>query len=128
MSIVLLAVGVNWLIGLGRVFDAFQLLVIYMNEAFYGAVAVFMFLLWVIVVFGIDRMTSYRFTPGTMVQVNIFGRRIGVGLDSRNIHVQQLEGDFFRHDILGLPSWDWAPATSSAVRPPPGPSRSCSKT
>jgi hypothetical protein len=102
MSVVLVVVGVKELIGFGRVFDVFHLLVVYMNEAFYAAVFVFLFVLWGTVVFGVEHMTYYRFTRGQVAEINMMGHTTGVGLDARNMIVQQLAGDFFRHNILGL--------------------------
>jgi hypothetical protein len=102
MTLGLLAVAINWIIGLSRVFDAFNLLVIYMNEAFYGVTAVFLFILWLVVVFGVERLTYYRFTAGRVVEEHLFQTGTGVAFDCRNMVVRRLAGDFFRHQILGL--------------------------
>jgi hypothetical protein len=98
----LLALGINWAIGLTRLFDAAQLLEIYMNQAFFAVTTVFLFSLWITVVFGVDRLSYHRFTVGQVVEEHVLGHVPGVALDTRQMIVRRLPSDFFRHTILGL--------------------------
>jgi len=98
----LLALGINWAIGLTRLFDAAQLLEVYMNQAFFAVTTVFLFSLWITVVFGVDRLSYHRFTVGQVVEEHVLGHIPGVALDTRQMIVRRLPSDFFRHTILGL--------------------------
>jgi hypothetical protein len=102
MAVGLLAIGIHWLIGLDWVFGKLQLLFVFANEGFYGAVAVFMLFLWSIVVFGIDHMTYYRFTAGQVIEEQTLGHVAGVAFDAGGMIVRPQASDFFRHKILGL--------------------------
>lgn len=102
MAIALLIIGVHAVIGLDRIFGALHLLFVYMNEAFYAVTAVFMCGLWCGVVFGVDRMSYYRFTPGQVIEEHRFGQLPGVNLPTDGMTVRRMATDFFRHQILGL--------------------------
>lgn len=103
MAVALLVIGVHAAVGLGRIFGAFHLLFVYMNEAFYAAMAIFMFGLWFAVVFGVDRLTYYRFRPGQVSEEHRYGQlHAAVNLPTDGMTVRRLATDFVRHDILGL--------------------------
>jgi hypothetical protein len=102
MAAALMVIGVHAAVGLGRIFGAFHLLFVYMNEAFYAAMAIFMFGLWFAVVFGVDRLTYYRFKPGQVSEEHRYGQLNDVNLPTDGMTVRRLATDFFRHEILGL--------------------------
>jgi hypothetical protein len=102
MAIALLVIGIHAVIGLDRIFGAFHLLFIYMNEAFYAAMAIVMFALWFGIVYGVDRMTYYRFRPGLVSVEHRYGQSTGVNLSTDGMTVRLMATDFFRHQILGL--------------------------
>jgi len=104
MAVALLIIGVHAAVGLDRIFGAFHLLFVYMNEAFYATMAIFMFGLWFTVVFAVDRLTFYRFRPGQVSEEHKYGygQLHAVNLPTDGMTVRRLASDFFRHEILGL--------------------------
>ena len=101
-AIALLAIGTNWLYGLDRIFTWLPELVVQMNLAFYMVFSTALMVLWLIVVFGIDAFTVWRFSSGQVVESHRLGQSAAHVYDTRGMMMRRLPGDFFRHKILGL--------------------------
>lgn len=101
-ALALLAIGTNWLYGLDRMFTWLPELVVQMNLAFYMVFSTALMVMWVIVVFGIDAFTVWRFSSGQVVESHRLGHAAGHVYDTRNMLMRRLPGDFFRHKVLGL--------------------------
>jgi hypothetical protein len=101
-TLALLAIGTEWGYGLNRVFTWVPELVVQMNLAFYMVFSTALMMLWLIVVFGIDAFTVWRFSSGQVVESHRLGQAAGHVYDTRGMLMRRLPGDFFRHKILGL--------------------------
>lgn len=102
LTLALVAVGVEWTYGLGRLFHWLPELVVQMNLAFYVVFSTALMVLWLIVVFGIDAFTVWRFNSGQVVETHRLGQAAGHVYDTRGMLMRRLPGDFFRHKVLGL--------------------------
>jgi len=80
-------------------------LAIYMNLSFYLFFSTAMFVVWFLAVFVFVRLDYYRFKPGQMVHVTVFGGGEET-FDTRGMAVTKMRDDLFRHWILGLGSGD----------------------
>lgn len=101
-ALALLAIATEWGYGLNRVFTWVPELVVQMNLAFYMVFSTSLLLLWLIVVFGIDSFTVWRFTSGQVVEQHRLGQTAAHVYDTRGMLMRRLPGDVFRHKILGL--------------------------
>jgi hypothetical protein len=88
--------------GLSEIFGALHLLYIYMNEAFYAAIATFLFTIWAIVVFGVDHLMYYRIKPGQLSVEHRIGQQHDMDIPTVGMTVRRIVPDLFRHQILGL--------------------------
>ena len=74
---------------------------IYMSSSFYWFVGITVFLMWVVMIFGFDKVKFYEIAPG-QVRERVFwgsGDRAESGANAR---CKYLKDDFLRHRMLGL--------------------------
>lgn len=98
-----------------NVFALFGSLAIQLNLGAYFWFATLMLVLWIVTVFGLDRMSYWEVTPGQLT----YKSRLGGGSKSYNAQGMGLEkhrDDLFRHWVLGLGSGDLRFRTSGASR------------
>jgi hypothetical protein len=88
--------------GFTRIFGALHLLYIFMNEAFYAVVAIFLFTIWVVVVYGVDHLMYYRIKPGLVSVEHRIGQHHDMDIPTIGMTVRRIVPDLFRHQILGL--------------------------
>lgn len=88
---------------------------IHMNMGFYMAFSSLLFLLWVLVVFGFDRMHYWKFRPGQLTFESLFGGG-QKSYDTAGMLFEKLRDDPFRHWLLGMGSGDLVINTSGAQR------------
>lgn len=112
----LIAIGVNSVYGMERIFHWVPELLVQMNLAFYVVFSTALMMLWFIVIFGIDRFTVWRFSSGQVIEAHRLGQSAGHVYDTRGMLMRRLPGDFFRHKILGLGTGDlmFRPAAAGA--------------
>lgn len=102
-AIVALAlVGLEWKWGLGSVFSFVPEIRVYMNLAFYMVMSTGLLLIWIVVVFGVDQLTYWRFHGGQVVERHRLGNAAGLVYDTRGMLMRRNPDDFFRHKLLGL--------------------------
>ena len=95
----------NWM---GRV-------AIYMNMGFYVFFSSLVFLVWAFSVFGYDRFSYWRVTPGQLTHDAVIGGA-QKSFDTRGMVFEKHRQDLFRHWILGFGSGDIQIATTGARR------------
>lgn len=86
---------------------------IHMNMGFYAVFSTLLFLLWALVVFGIDRMQYWKFRPGQLTHESLFGGG-QKSYDTSGMLFEKLRDDPFRHWLLGMGSGDLVISTSGA--------------
>lgn len=102
-AIVTLAlVGIEWQWGLASVFRFVPEIRVHMNLAFYVMMSTGLLIIWLIVVFGIDQLTYWRFAGGQVVERHRLGNAAGHVYDTRGMLMRRNPDDLFRHKILGL--------------------------
>lgn len=87
------------------IFTSLGRITIHMNLGFYVTFSTLLFLLWVSVVFGFDRMRYWRFRPGQLTVESVFGGG-QKSYDTSGMLFEKLRDDPFRHWLLGLGSGD----------------------
>ena len=95
-------IGIEWQWGLGSIFKFVPELRVHMNLAFYMVMSTGLLLIWLIVVFGIDQLTYWRFAGGQVVETHRLGNAAGNVYDTRGMLMRRQPDDFFRHKLLGL--------------------------
>lgn len=70
-------VGVEWQWGLSSFFKFVPELKVQMNLAFYVVISTGLLIIWLIVVFGIDKLTYWRFAGGQVVETHRLGNAAG---------------------------------------------------
>ena len=95
-------VGLEWQWGLGSIFKFVPELRVQMNLAFYMVTSTCLLIIWLIVVFGIDPLTYWRFAGGQVVETHRLGNAAGNVYDTRGMLMRRQPDDFFRHKLLGL--------------------------
>ena len=83
----------------------FNRLSVHMNAGFYGFFSVVLFVIWLLVTYGFDRMNYWRVTPGQITHEFVFGGG-QTSYDTEGIAFKKLRDDIFRHWVLGLGSGD----------------------
>jgi hypothetical protein len=102
-SIIALAlVGIEWKWSLGSVFSFLPEIRVHMNLAFYVLMSTGLLTIWIIVVFGIDHLTYWRFGGGQVVERHRLGNAAGNVYDTRGMLMRRNPDDLFRHKLLGL--------------------------
>ena len=113
LIIALLAIGVQWTYGWGRLFAGVTVLLIYMNLAFYLLVSTWLLAIWCASVFWVDRMSYWRFIPGQVVEHHLWG--VDNVYDTLGMTVKKLPDDLILHKILGLGTGDIVLSTTGAT-------------
>jgi hypothetical protein len=86
---------------------------VYMNTGFYLFFSTLLLIVWLLAVFGFDRLSFWRIHPGQMT----FEQMIGgsqKSYDTRGLQFEKQNKDLFRHVILGLGAGDLKILTSGA--------------
>jgi len=95
-------IGFEWRWGLDSIFRFVPELKVQMNLAFYMVASTGLLMMWLIVVFGIDQLTYWRFAGGQVVERHRLGNAPGNVYDTRGMLMRRLPDDLFRHKLLGL--------------------------
>ncbi len=78
---------------------------VHLNLGFYLFFSTGLLLIWLIVVFGFDRLNFWRIRPGQVTHEYMLGV-IDRSLDTDAVILTKEQGDLFRHWVLGLGSGD----------------------
>src|SRR5262249_48897542 len=113
LVIALLAIGVQWTYGWGRVFAGVTVLLVYMNLAFYLLVSTWLLAIWIASVFWVDRLSHWRFIPGQVVERHLWG--VDNVYDTLGMTVKKLPDDLMLHKVLGLGTGDLVLSTAGAT-------------
>jgi hypothetical protein len=105
MAIAFVTVLLAYLGWWDTVLEWFGHLSIHMNMGAYVFISVLLFAVWVLTVFGFDRMSYWQITPGQVTRTRVFGAG-QTSYDTRNMVMEKRRNDFFRHWVLGLGSGD----------------------
>lgn len=115
LSVLLGTVTLAWMGLWGDVLHAFGRISIHLSMGFYLFFSGLLFLLWVAVVFGLDRTHYWRFRPGQLTRESVMGGG-EKSYDTGGMSFEKLRDDPFRHYLLGLGSGDLVINTSGAQR------------
>jgi hypothetical protein len=88
---------------------------IYLNEGAYLWISSLLFILWAIVVFGLDRISYWEIEPGQLTQESLFGSG-SKSYNTQGMVLEKHQDDVFRHWLLGLGSGDMRVRTAGATR------------
>lgn len=88
---------------------------IYLNQDAYIWFAAFMFVLWGLVVFGLDRTSYWQIEPGQLTRESLFGSG-SKSYNTQGMVLEKHQDDVFRHWLLGLGSGDMQVKTTGATR------------
>jgi hypothetical protein len=102
LLLALISITLYKVLDVSKIIDVARLLHVYMNQAFYGMVGIISFIIWLLVVLVLDKITYWEFTPGRMWERHLFGQDEGKGFDTPDMPVKHQPIDLFRHKILGL--------------------------
>lgn len=115
-----LAVTVVWMTkGWEEIFKVFPLLRVHANLAFYLTLSVPLFIVWVFVVFVVDRLSYWNFEPGQVGVKNVVGEGAHY-YKSLNAQLTRLSDDLFVHRILGLSFLGMGTGDMELTVSPPG--------
>jgi hypothetical protein len=115
-----LAVAIAWMTkGWEEIFAVFPLLRVHANLAFYLTLSVPLFIVWVLVVFVIDRLSYWSFEPGQVGVKNVVGEGAQY-YKSLNAQLTRLSDDLFVHRILGLSFLGMGTGDMELTVSPPG--------
>ena len=87
----------------------------YLNYGAYLWFSNILFVLWVIVVFGLDRMNYWEIEPGQLIRDSVLGSG-SKSYNTQGMSLEKHQDDLFRHWLLGLGSGDLQVRTSGASR------------
>lgn len=88
---------------------------IFMNEGAYVWISTLLFVLWFIVVFGLDRISYWEIEPGQLTEDSLFGSG-SRSFNTQGMMLEKHQDDVFRHWLLGLGSGDIRVRTAGATR------------
>jgi hypothetical protein len=88
---------------------------IYMAGGAYLWISTVLFVLWLIVVFGLDRISYWQIEPGQLTHESLFGSG-SKSYNTQGMMLEKHQDDVFRHWLLGLGSGDMRVRTSGATR------------
>ncbi|MEQ1826182.1 MAG: hypothetical protein ABL921_09550 [Pirellula sp.] len=88
---------------------------IYLNEGAYLWISSLLFLLWAVVVFGLDRISYWEIEPGQLTQESLFGSG-SKSFNTQGMVLEKHQDDVFRHWLLGIGSGDMRVRTAGATR------------
>lgn len=88
---------------------------IYLNSGAYLWISTVMFVMWMIVVFGLDRFHYWEIDPGQLTRDSLMGSG-SKSYNTQGMTLEKHQDDLFRHWLLGLGSGDLQVMTSGATR------------
>lgn len=88
---------------------------IYLNSGAYLWISTVMFVMWMIVVFGLDRFSYWEIDPGQLTRDSLMGSG-SKSYNTTGMTLEKHQDDLFRHWLLGLGSGDLQVMTSGASR------------
>ena len=88
---------------------------IYLNMGAYLWISTVMFVMWAIVVFGLDRLSYWEIDPGQLTRDSLMGSG-SKSYNTQGMTLEKHQDDLFRHWLLGLGSGDLQVMTSGATR------------
>lgn len=88
---------------------------IYLNVGAYFWISNLMFAMWIIIVFGLDRLSYWEIDPGQLTRDSLMGAG-SKSYTTQGMTLEKHQDDFFRHWLLGLGSGDLQVMTSGASR------------
>ena len=115
LLVTVMTVTFAWMGAWPQILANFGRISIHMNMGFYMFFSTLLFLLWVLVVFGFDRMHYWKFRPGQLTYESAFGGG-QKSYDTSGMLFEKLRDDPFRHWLLGMGSGDLVVNTSGAQR------------
>ena len=115
LLVAVMTVTFAWLGLWPQILAFFGRISIHMNMGFYIVFSSLLFLLWISVVFGFDRMQYWKFRPGQLTHESLFGGG-QKSYDTSGMLFEKLRDDPFRHWLLGMGSGDLVINTSGAQR------------
>lgn len=86
---------------------------VYLNQGGYFWFSTLLFAVWVITVFGVDRVSYWHVKPGQITRVSMFGTA-SRSYDTENMFLEKRRDEVFRHWILGIGSGDLRVQTHGA--------------
>lgn len=99
--------GVGKIPGIETAYGWLGLLRVHLNLAFYLTFSVLLMLVWVFVIFLVDRFTWWRFSPGQVIEEHRIGQATGHAFNTEGMIIQRLPDDLFRHRVLGFGTGDF---------------------
>jgi len=88
---------------------------IYLNVGAYLWISTVMFVMWGIVVFGLDRFSYWEIDPGQLTRDSLMGSG-SKSYNTQGMTLEKHQDDLFRHWLLGLGSGDLQVMTYGATR------------
>ena len=99
------AVGTQFIMSIEGLFRTPPAILVHMNLAFYMMVSSALFVVWLVIVFGFDRLSYWRFRGAQIERVQRFASVLGRAPESYSVmHVRltRFTDDILDHKILGL--------------------------
>jgi hypothetical protein len=99
------AVGTQFIMSIEGLFRTPPAILVHMNLAFYMMVSSALFVVWVVIIFGADRLSFWRFRGAQIERVQRFASILGRAPESYSVmHVRltRTSDDILAHKILGL--------------------------
>ncbi len=97
--------GTQFVMSIEGLFKTPPAILVHMNLAFYMMVSASLFVVWVVIVFGFDRLSYWRFRGAQIERVQRFASIVGRAPESYSVmHVRltRYSDDILDHKILGL--------------------------
>ncbi len=88
---------------------------VYLNVGAYFWISTLMFVMWALVVFGLDRISYWEIDPGQLTRDSLMGSG-SKSYTTQGMTLEKHQDDLFRHWLLGLGSGDLQVMTSGATR------------
>lgn len=99
------AAGTQFVMNIDGLFKTPPAILVHMNLAFYMMVSSSLFVVWLVIVFGFDRLSYWRFRGAQIERVQRFASVLGRAPESYSVmHVRltRFSDDILDHKILGL--------------------------
>jgi hypothetical protein len=87
---------------------------IYLNGDAYLWISTLLFVLWCVVVFGLDRTSYWHVEPGQLTHESLFGSG-SKSYNTQGMMLEKHQDDVFRHWLLGIGSGDMRVRTAGAT-------------
>ena len=97
--------GTQFVMSIEGLFKTPPAILVHMNLAFYMMVSTALFVVWIVIVFGFDRLSYWRFRGAQIERVQRFASVVGRAPESYSVmHVRltRFSDDILDHKILGL--------------------------